>query len=158
MMTSEQMLDPSAWRYQDAREAVDMRDRDRSALSDVPKQSGFGWSHHHRKFRSRGGDDSPANLVGLLGTGTTQEHNWVHTNILQATVLGYAVPSWADPATTPIFRIDAFGMAYGWFLQTVDGQLEPCGPPDYEPEQIAAALDAFEELRIKSRLEASRHL
>lgn len=158
MMTPEQMLDPAAWSYQAACEATDMRDRDRSALSDVPKSSGFGWSHHHRQFRSRGGDDSPANLVGLLGSGTTQEHAWVHEHNSLATVLGYAVPAWSDPTTTPIYRIDAFGMAYGWHLQTVDAQLVPCGPPDYDLSQIHTALEAFEQLRIKSRLEASRHL
>lgn len=53
---------------------------------------------HHRKLRSRGGDDSPANCVALCPAC----HEWVHANPRLATVTGWMVPSWADPAKIPV--------------------------------------------------------
>ena len=50
-------------------------------------------SLHHRKLRSRGGEDSAANLVLLCGTGTTGCHGWVHLNPREATAAGFMVPS-----------------------------------------------------------------
>ncbi len=164
MMTPEQMLDPAAWSFEEACKHVDGRDRDRSAMSDVPKQSSpiGGYSHHHRLLLSRGGDDSPANLVLVLGSGSVGEHWWIHQHPEWATVLGYMVPTGQDPARVPIWRMDAFGTRWGWYLQTVDGQLEPTAPPRASAESDTAtlieALAAFEEIVLAHRRGAVRHL
>ena len=47
---------------------------------------------HHRKLPSRGGDG-----VALCPAC----HEWVHANPRLATVTGWMVPSWADPAKIP---------------------------------------------------------
>lgn len=149
------------WTYRDACAAVDVRDRDRSAISDAPKRSGeMGFfSHHHRLLRSRLGNDSPANLVLLLGSGATGEHAWVHKNVGVATVLGYLVNAGTDPATVPIYRMNPWGTAYGWFLQTDDAQLVPCAAPDRHPAPVLAeALELFDQLKTDSRLAAIKHL
>lgn len=148
------------WSQADGFAAAAGRDRDRSAWSDVPKTSGPNgqYSTHHRQLRSRGGSHSPANLVLLLGSGTTGEHGWVHKHPVIATVLGYMVSSWVDPASVPIYRINHFGTAYDWHLQTDDEQLAPCPPPtDYPSGQIAAALRAFEQIRTASLRTADSH-
>lgn len=147
------------WTEADGYAAAACRDRDRSALSDVPKGSGPAgmFSQHHRQLRSRRGKHSPANLVGLTGTGTTGEHGWVHAHPETATVLGYMVSSWADPADVPIYRLNAYGTGYGWHLQ-IDDQLHPCSPPaDYTADEIAAALAAFEIVRLNSHRTADFH-
>lgn len=52
---------------------------------------------HHRKRRSQGGDNSPANLVPLC----VLCHDWVHRNPEQAYREGWLVRSWQDPAEVP---------------------------------------------------------
>jgi len=149
------------WTEREGYRECDGRDWDRSALSGVPKQSSqHGYSHHHRLLRGRGGDHSPANLVLLLGSGSSSEHGWITTHPAEARALGYEVPTGRDPATVPIWRIDAFQTGHGWQLQTDDGQLLPCGPPtnEYSLEEIAVALERLEHIRIESRLAAVRHL
>lgn len=150
------------WTQAEGYLAVDGRDRDRSALSDVPKRSGDGgmFSHHHRQLRSRGGQHSPANIVLLLGSGSSSEHAWVHRHAIPAGILGYLVPSWEDPAEVPIFRTNAFGTGYGWFLQTHDEQLDPCDAPfeKFGEAEVLDALGLFDSIRIASRLDAIRDL
>ena len=114
------------------------------------------FSHHHRQFRSRSGTHSPANLVLMLGTGSFGEHEWAHQEVETATVLGYAVPSWKDPESTPIWRLDTWGQSHGWHLQLDDGTLEPTEPPvDHTAVVVAQALAAFAVLRQTS-LDAAR--
>ena len=63
---------------------------------------GIDMALHHRKLKSRGGKDSVANLMVVhhechnLGTDS------IHNNPEIATVKGWMVPSWADPADYPI--------------------------------------------------------
>ena len=57
---------------------------------------------HHRKLRTRGGDDSPENLLALC----SRCHKWVHDNPAEATALGYMVSSWDDPKDIPIGRLE----------------------------------------------------
>lgn len=159
MLTAEQELDPAAWSFQAACEAVDTRDWDRSALSGVPKRSGdMGFfSHHHRQLR-RHGNDSPSNLVLLIGSGTNAEHGWMHQHPAMAGLLGYMVPSWRDPAEVPIWRLDAFGQRWGWHLQTVDAQLVQCGPPEDPLHELGEALRVFDDLVTTNRRAAVRWL
>ena len=160
MLSTANLHDPQAWSFREACDAVDVRDRDRSVMSDVPKLSGpcGQFSHHHRLLRSRGRDDSPANLVLLLGSGTSGEHWWVHNNPDLATRLGYMLHAGEDPARVPIWRVDAFGMRWGWFLQSVDGQLTPSTPPDDPQHLLPAALAEFDRLVTVHRRTALRHL
>ncbi len=155
------MLDPVAWSFALAKPVVDERDRHRSAMSDVPKQASPDgrWSHHHRLLRSRGKDDSPANLVLTLGSGTTFEHGWIHAHPELATLLGYMLRAGQDPAEVPIWRVDAWGIRWGWHLQTVDGQLVPCGPP-MRPvsSETLQAIGEFQQLTLTHRRAASRFL
>lgn len=59
---------------------------------------------HHRKFRSRGGQHTVQNLVGLCGFGnTTGCHGWAHT-VKEAQIDGWSVASWDDEATKPVLR------------------------------------------------------
>ncbi len=155
MLTAEQELDPRAWSFAEACAAVDVRDWDRSALSGIPKRSGrMGlYSHHHRQLR-RHGNDSPANLVLIIGSGSNAEHGWMHQHPALAELLGYIVPSWADPAEVPIWRLDAYGQAWGWHRQTVNAQLEPCGPPADPMHELGEALRVFDELVTRNRLDA----
>lgn len=53
---------------------------------------------HHRKLRSRGGQDSVCNLVALHG----KCHNRVHGHPAWATEQGFMVASTDDPATIPV--------------------------------------------------------
>jgi len=52
---------------------------------------------HHRKLRSRGGTSSGCNAVALC----RGCHTWAHMNP-EATVLGFTVASWDDPALISI--------------------------------------------------------
>ncbi len=47
-------------------------------------ERGLDWSIHHRKRRSQGGDNSPANLISVCGHGTAGCHGAIH-----------ATPGWA---------------------------------------------------------------
>jgi hypothetical protein len=57
---------------------------------------------HHRKLKSRGGKDTPANLISVhhkchnLGTDS------IHLNPEWAEERGYMVPSWREPHEWPI--------------------------------------------------------
>lgn len=59
------------------------------------------WDCHHRQLRSRGGKDTPENLVALH---PGCHHDRVHAFPITATLAGFMVPSWADPADVPILR------------------------------------------------------
>lgn len=60
------------------------------------------YSIHHRRLRSRGGDNTLANLVTLCGNGTQGCHGWIHANPRMASRLGWIVSTWANPANVPI--------------------------------------------------------
>jgi hypothetical protein len=64
----------------------------------------WAWSNHHRRLRSAGGSDLPANRLGLDGSGTTGCHGWVHHNPAHSRkVKGWIVSRYQDPAITPVF-------------------------------------------------------
>lgn len=56
------------------------------------------WEAHHRKFRSRGGQDSIVNLAALC----LLCHRRIHNHDVWATEHGYSVPSTEDPASVPM--------------------------------------------------------
>jgi hypothetical protein len=62
-----------------------------------------GTNAHHRKPRSLGGLWTPSNLLHLCGSGSTGCHGYVTTNPQIAREQGWSVPSWADPARTPVW-------------------------------------------------------
>ncbi len=52
--------------------------------------------HHHRQFKSRGGQDVASNVVTLFGPGNTQgSHGWAHSSP-EARKYGYAVPAFIE--------------------------------------------------------------
>lgn len=58
---------------------------------------------HHRQNRSASGGWSAANGMALCGSGTTGCHGYVTEHPLRAREQGWSVPSWADPARTPVW-------------------------------------------------------
>jgi hypothetical protein len=66
--------------------------------------------------RSHGGPWTPENIVWLCGDGTRGCHGWAEANPRAAEPGGWALPSHADPAATPI---DHF--VFGSVLLTPDG-------------------------------------
>lgn len=67
-----------------------------------------GISLQHRAARQMGGTNRPhislpSNGLTLCGDGVIGCHGWVERNSDDAERLGYAVPSWADPATVPVW-------------------------------------------------------
>lgn len=58
-----------------------------------------GWDFHHRKLRSRGGDDSLANGACLCHPC----HMLVHRYPRRSTRFGFMVSGWEDPERVPLF-------------------------------------------------------
>ena len=48
---------------------------------------------HHRKLRSQGGSDEPANLLSVCAFC----HEWIHHNVEDAHNMGWLVRSWETP-------------------------------------------------------------
>ena len=149
------MTELDVWTQVDGYAVAKGRDNDRCAWTSLHIKSGPMGQHsvHHRKLRGQGGTHAPSNLVTTTGSGTTGIHGLIHADPALATVLGYIVPSWGDPAATPIFRAAPFGAGYGWYLQDDDGQLEPCPPPtsEFDPDELASAMVAFDLIYIEHR-------
>lgn len=70
---------------------------------------------HHRKARSGGRDDSPANVISTC----VRCHGWAHAHPREARDIGWIVPSWGDPYTTPVQVRDGV-----WWLRP-DGSRDP---------------------------------
>lgn len=68
---------------------------------------------HHRKLRSRGGQDSAANLLALCGLC----HRRIHNRVAWASEHGFIVSAYDDPATVAV----AIGCD-SWSLLTPDGR------------------------------------
>lgn len=89
----------------DLRAAVHLRAGGRCDL--LGCQLGTEWHAHHRQLRSRRGPDTLANLVALCA----DCHRWVHAHPKHATLIGFMVPSWDDPETSPAF---VHGRGWAW--------------------------------------------
>lgn len=68
---------------------------------------GEGFALHHRKLKSRGGKDEVANLIAVHHKCHNLGTNSIHLNPERATVKGWMVPSWANPAEYPLHLYDA---------------------------------------------------
>lgn len=71
------------------------------------------YSLQHRQRRSQGGDNSPANLVTVLGTGTTGCHQRIDSRCDPSDeAKGYSLRSYQNPLLVPvtIFSPDGPGM------------------------------------------------
>ena len=67
---------------------------------------------HHRKLRSRGGQDSAANLAALCGLC----HRRIHNRVAWSTEQGFIVSATDDPATVPMAVL-----CDRWLLLTPEG-------------------------------------
>ena len=79
------------------REALKERAGDCCEICNAPANNA-----HHRKNRSQGGQDVLSNLLLLCGSGTTGCHGWVTNHPRTSMERGWSVPSWRDPAETPV--------------------------------------------------------
>ena len=61
---------------------------------------------HHRKLRSRGGQDTVANLIWVHHGCHNLNTDSIHANPAYATDKGWMVSSWQEPELTPFFRPD----------------------------------------------------
>lgn len=61
---------------------------------------------HHRKLKSRGGKDTPANLIRIHHGCHNLKTNSIHLNPENASQKGWMVGSWQEPSQTPFTRPD----------------------------------------------------
>lgn len=108
----------------------------------APGDSYPGISLQHRVARQMGGTNRPhvalpGNGLTLCGDGTRGCHGWVERNPERAERLGYAVPSWADPTTVPVYTPG------GWWLLDNLGRRTPCAaPPDNDARNLAVRIES----------------
>ena len=62
-----------------------------------------GTNWHHRRPRSLGGLWCPSNGLHVCGSGTSGCHGHITLNPAASREQGWSVPSWADPAETPVW-------------------------------------------------------
>jgi hypothetical protein len=82
---------------------------------------------HHRRPRSAGRDDSPANLLALCG----RCHDHIHLGPAEAKLLGRIITRsdrHGDPATVPVFLFVAGRL--GWWALTAAGTRVPLANHD----------------------------
>ncbi len=61
---------------------------------------------HHRKLRSRGGKDTPSNLIRIHHGCHNLRTDSIHLNPSYAEDKGWTVPSWREPHEYPFERPD----------------------------------------------------
>lgn len=61
---------------------------------------------HHRKLRSRGGQDTPSNLIRIHHGCHNLRSDSIHLNPEKASQKGWMVGSWQDPTEVPFTRPD----------------------------------------------------
>jgi hypothetical protein len=83
------------------------------------------YSLQHRKRRSHGVDNSPPNLLTVLGDGTTGCHARIDSRIdPHDEEKGYTVRSWDDPALVPVMVFSSSGSGVTMW-PTADGRWVP---------------------------------
>ena len=81
-----------------------------------------GGALHHRKLKSRGGKDTPSNLIYIHHGCHNLNTDSIHLNPLKATQKGWMVESWKDPHETPFVMPDG-----GYALLLDDGTITRLG-------------------------------
>lgn len=61
---------------------------------------------HHRKLKSRGGQDTPSNLIRIHHGCHNLRTDSIHLNPYKAESKGWIVPSWKEPHEFPFVRPD----------------------------------------------------
>ena len=61
---------------------------------------------HHRKLKSRGGKDTPANLILVHHGCHNLKTSSIHLNPAQAEQKGWICPSWREPVDHPFVKPD----------------------------------------------------
>ena len=77
---------------------------------------------HHRKLKSRGGKDTPANLIRVHHGFHNVNSVSIHSNPAKAEDRGHMVSSWKDPEETPFLRPDG-----SWVLLDNEGSIKVLG-------------------------------
>jgi hypothetical protein len=77
---------------------------------------------HHRKLKSRGGKDTPANLIRVHHECHNLGSDSIHLNPAIAEDRGHMVSSWKDPEETPFLRPDG-----SWVLLDNEGSIKVLG-------------------------------
>ena len=85
-------------------ELVKARAGDYCEYCDCPAEETMAF--HHRKLRSRGGEDTVANLVLVHHGCHNLKTDSIHAKPAVAERLGYMVHSWQDPTEVPLVRAD----------------------------------------------------
>lgn len=89
------------------------------------------WQGHHRKLRSRGGQDTVPNAVALCANDHVLASWAVHRNPAVATRDGWIVPAHIDPADVPITLHD------GRTVWLTDDGAYSTDRPDHEETRAA---------------------
>lgn len=126
------------------RQTIIDRDHMRCQRCGMPiDTSPVGYSIQHRDNRAMGGTSDPrtnlpSNGLTLCGSGTTGCHGKAEANPEWAERLGYAVASWADPATVPVLTF------HGWVLLSPQGTAWPTkAPPNGDAHTVARRKDPY---------------
>jgi HNH endonuclease len=77
---------------------------------------------HHRKLKSRGGKDTPSNLIYIHHSCHNLSTDSIHLNPQKAEEKGWMVASWQDPEETPIATPEG-----GFALLLNDGSIKRLG-------------------------------
>lgn len=80
---------------------------------------GDSWALHHRKLRSRGGEDAVENFVALHHKCHNMATDSVHSNPAIATKEGFMVSTYSNPAECPVTLPDGRSV-----ILTTDGRYE----------------------------------
>ena len=74
---------------------------------------------HHRKLKSRGGKDTPANLIRVHHECHNLGSDSIHANPAISEDRGHMVSSWKKPEETPLLRPDG-----SWVLLDNEGSIK----------------------------------
>lgn len=108
---------------------VDERDGGRCVICGAKSTN-----RHHRKPR-RHGDDTPANMLALCGSGTTGCHGWVTCHPKDAYANGWSIRANNDPEEVPVLVRSNVGTRNMWALHNNQGE-----------RTIIATSDAYQRL------------
>lgn len=98
------------------------REEHRCFRCGAPLRDGWpGYSHHHRQTR-RFGPDTPDNVIGTCGSGTTGCHGWIHAHPKESRDNGWIVSKYISADQIPSVPVRHWRL--GLVLLTADGGME----------------------------------